>query len=55
MDENGNVKLEYFEKDKLMYTIPESNLAMLSMNNKVKTNKNITSNTTSNMTDVKNI
>lgn len=51
MDENGNVKLEYFEKDKLMFTIPESHVAMLSMNNKINTN----SNTASNTTDVKNI
>jgi hypothetical protein len=35
MDENGNVKLEFFEKDKLTCTIPESHLAMLSMNSKV--------------------
>lgn len=27
MDEYGNIKLEYFEKDKLVYTIPEKNNA----------------------------
>lgn len=34
MDENGNVKLEYFEKDKLKCTVPESHGVMLSMNSK---------------------
>ena len=53
MDENGNVKLEYFDKDKLLYTIPESHAAMLSMNHKIATN--ITNNNTNSTADLKNI
>ena len=28
MDDNGNVRLECFQKDKLLYTIPDSNLGI---------------------------
>ncbi len=52
MDENGNVKLEYFEKDKLLYTIPESHAVMLSMNHKITTNN--TNTNTNSTADLKN-
>ncbi len=29
MDQNGNFKLEHFEKDRLIYTIPDSNAASI--------------------------